>query len=74
MSRISDVRAMAYAEAPTLGTAIAMMAKRRMDLDAAMRQAALQQMPVTSEGAAETRAMEAITPAPVTQQLLDVKV
>ena len=74
MSGIGDIRAMAYAEAPTLGTALAQMAKRRMDLDAAMRQAALQEMPVASEGAAEVRAMEQITPVAATQQLLDVKV
>lgn len=70
----NDIRAIAYAEAPTLGTAIALMAKRRNDLDAAMRAATAQQMPVTSEGAAELRAIEAITPSPATQQLLDVKV
>jgi GTP-sensing pleiotropic transcriptional regulator CodY len=70
----TDIRAMAYSEATTLGVAMALMAKRRNDLDAAMRQAALQQMPVESEGAAEVRAIEAITRPAATQQLLDVKV
>jgi hypothetical protein len=53
---------------------MALMAKRRNDLDAAMRQAALQQMPVASEGAAEVRALQQITPPAATQQLLDVTV
>jgi len=70
----TDIRAIAYSEASTLGGAMALMAKRRNDLDAAMRAAAGAQMPVASQGAAEHRAIEAITPAPATQQLLDVKV
>jgi hypothetical protein len=71
----ADIRTLAYSEAPTLGVAIALMAKRRNDLDAAMRQAAAtQQMPVASEGAAEVRAIAQITPPAATQQLLDVKV
>jgi hypothetical protein len=74
MSAINDIRAVAYSEASTLGAAIALMAKRRNDLDAAMRAAALQQMPVESQGAAEIRALEQIEPVAATARLLDVVV
>jgi hypothetical protein len=74
MSSINDIRAIAYSEASTLGAAIALMAKRRNDLDAAMRAAAAQEMPVISQGAAEVRALERIEPVAATAHLLDVVV
>ena len=52
MSLDNAIRAIAFAEAPTLGVGIALIAKHRMDLDAALRAAELQQVPVTAEGAA----------------------
>lgn len=71
MSGASDIRAIAYSEASTMSAALALMAKRRNDLDAAMRAALSQQMPMATEGAAEERALRAIAPAPASQQLLD---
>ena len=71
MAGITDIRAIAYSEASTLGNAIALMAKRRNDLDAAMRAGATQPVPVVSEGAATERALADIQPAPATQHLLD---
>ena len=71
MAAINDIRAIAYAEAPTLGGAIALMAKRRNDLDAAMRAAAAQPMPMTTDGAIEARALEDLEPLPATRYLLD---
>jgi hypothetical protein len=63
MSTDLALRAIAYAEAPTLGVAIAQIAKHRMDIDATMRAAELQQLPVTAEGAAEERAIDKIAVA-----------
>jgi hypothetical protein len=57
------IRAIAFAEAPTLGVGIALIAKHRMDLDAALRAAELQQVPVTAEGAAEGRAVDRLAVA-----------
>jgi hypothetical protein len=57
MSIDNALRAIAYAEAPTLGVAIALIAKHRGELDAAMRAAEIQPAPVTSQGAAEDRAL-----------------
>ena len=71
MAAINDIRAIAYAEAPTLGAASALIAKRRNDLDAAMRAAAAQPMPLTNAGAIEARALEDLEPSPATQYLLD---
>lgn len=71
MAVLNDIRAIAYAEASTLSGAIALMAKRRNDLDAAMRAAAAQPMPMTNEGAVEARALQQIEPSPATRQLLD---
>ena len=71
MAVVNDIRAIAYAEASTLGAAIALIAKRRNDLDAAIRAAAAQPMPMTNEGAVEARALEQIEPSPATQHLLD---
>ncbi len=68
----SDIRAIAYSESPTLSGALALMAKRRNDLEAAVRAAASEPRPVATQGAVERRALEAITPAPATRQLLDV--
>ena len=71
MAAINDIRAIAYAEAPTLGGAIALMAKRRNDLDAAMRAAAAQPMPMTNDGAIEARALEELEPPSAMRYLLD---
>jgi hypothetical protein len=71
MAAINDIRAIAYSEASTLSAAMALMAKRRNDLDAAMRASADQPMPMTNDGAVEARALEQIEPTPATQQLLD---
>ena len=60
MSTDLALRAIAYAESPTLGVAIAQIAKHRMDVDAAMRAAELQDLPVASQGAAEDRAIDKI--------------
>ena len=57
MSLDNAIRAIAFAEAPTLGGGIALIAKHRLDLDAALRAAELRQPPVVSEGAAEERAL-----------------
>ena len=53
----------AHAEAPTLGTAIALIAKHRLELDAAMRAAELKHLPVATEGAAEQRAIAKLAAA-----------
>ena len=52
-----DIRAIAYAEAPTMGVGLAMMAKQRIELDQAIRAAEVTQTPVTSGNAAEGRAL-----------------
>jgi hypothetical protein len=51
------IRAIAYSEASTLGGAVALIAKHRNELDAALRAATADQKPVASEGAAEQRAL-----------------
>lgn len=58
------IRAIAYAEADTLGSAVALMAKHRNDLDAALRAAELKTMPVSTDGAALERALLKLEPAP----------
>ena len=63
MSLDNAIRALAYAEAPTLGTAIALIAKHRMDVDARMRAAEAQPSPVEAEGAAEGRALDRLAAA-----------
>jgi hypothetical protein len=63
MSTDLALRAIAYAEAPTLGVAIAQIAKHRIDVDAAMRAAELKELPVAAEGAAEERAVDKIAAA-----------
>jgi hypothetical protein len=65
------LRAIAYAESPTLGVAIAQIAKHRMDVDAAMRAAELQQLPVEAEGAAEDRAIDKIAVAAEAAHVVD---
>jgi hypothetical protein len=65
------LRAIAYAESPTLGVAIAQIAKHRMDVDAAMRAAELQSLPVTAEGAAEERAIDRIAVASEALHVVD---
>lgn len=67
----TSIRAISYAEAPTLGVAIAMIAKHRLDLDAALRAAELQQVPVTTDGAAEQRALGKVAGAAEAPRVLD---
>ncbi len=71
MSIDNAIRAISYAEAPTLGTAIALIAKHRMELDAALRAAELQQPPVAAEGAAEQRALAKLAAAAEGMHALD---
>jgi hypothetical protein len=71
MSLDNALRAIAFAEAPTLGVGIALIAKHRMELDAALRAAELQQLPVTSAGAATERAVEKIAAASEVPHALD---
>jgi hypothetical protein len=71
MSLDNAIRAISYAQAPTLGVAIAMIAKHRMDVDAAMRAAELQRAPVISAGAAEERAVEKVATAAEAFHALD---
>lgn len=63
MSLDNAIRAIAYSEAATLGTAIALIAKHRMEVDAALREAELRQAPVTTDGAAEERAVDKLAAA-----------
>jgi methylglyoxal synthase len=65
------LRAIAYAEAPTLSVGMALIAKHRMDVDAAMRAAELQQLPVAAEGAAEERAIDKIAVAAEALHVVD---
>ena len=71
MSLDNAIRAIAFAEAPTLGVGIALIAKHRGELDAAMRAAELQEPPVTSDGAATERAIEKIAAASEPAHVLD---
>lgn len=71
MSLDNAIRALAYAEAPTLGTAIALIAKHRMDVDARMRAAEIQQSPVAAEGAAESAALDEIAAAAEAMRVVD---
>jgi len=63
MSLDSTLRAIAYAESRTHGAAIAQIAKRRVDLDAALRAETLHDVPVTSKGAALERALATVETA-----------
>jgi hypothetical protein len=71
MSLDNAIRALSYAQAPTLGTAMALIAKHRMDVDAAMRAAEVRQAPVVAEGAAEQRAVESVTAAVEMMRVVD---
>ena len=62
MSVDNAIRAIAYAEAGTLGGAIALIAKHRNDLDAALRAAALKSPQKTANAAAVERALEHLEP------------
>ncbi len=73
MSLANTLRAMAFAEAPTLGAAIALIAKRRNDLAAALRAGETRAMPVETEGAAAARALRAIAADPASGHALDRK-
>lgn len=65
MSLDNAIRAIAYSEASTLGGAIALIAKHRNELDAALRAAATDQKPVVTDGAAEQRALLDMATEPV---------
>lgn len=69
MSFDNSIRAIAYAEAATLGSAIALIAKHRMDVDAAVRAAELKTMPVATEGAATERAIQTLAATVETHKL-----
>lgn len=71
MSLDNAIRAIAYSEAPTLGAAIALIAKHRNELDAALRAAETQDKPVTTEGAATERALLEMATASVPAHALD---
>jgi hypothetical protein len=71
MSIDNAIRAISYAEAPTLGTAIALIAKHRMELDAALRAAELEVRPVAAEGAAEQRALMRVAASAEAQRVVD---
>ena len=71
MSTDLALRAIAYAEAPALSVGMALIAKHRMDVDAAMRAAELQQLPVAAEGAAEERAIDKIAVAAEALHVVD---
>ena len=64
MSLDNAIRAIAYAESSTLGGAVALIAKHRNELDAALRAASLEDKPVKSEGAAAERALEKLAADP----------
>lgn len=51
------IRAIAFAEAQTLGGALALVAKHRGELEAALRDAGHEPAPVASPGAAVERAL-----------------
>ena len=71
MSTELALRAIAYAEAPTLGLAMAQIAKHRMDVDAAMRAAELELLPLSAHGAAEERAVARVAVAAEALHLVD---
>ena len=48
MSVDNAIRAIAYSEAPTLGAAIALIAKHRNQFDAALHAAGTEQIPVNT--------------------------
>lgn len=75
MSIDNSIRAIAYSEADTLAAAVALVAKRRNDLEAAMRADATRTMPVATEGAAAERAVEELAAEPaLTHHVLDRRV
>ena len=71
MSLDNAIRALSYSEAPTLSTAIALIAKHRMDVDAAMRVAELRHLPVAAEGAAEQRAVDKVAASTQAMRAVD---
>lgn len=71
MSLDNAIRAIAFSEASTLSGAVALIAKHRNDLDAALRAAAVRDMPVDSEGAATERALDRIETPPEPGHSLD---
>ncbi len=64
MSLDNAIRAIAFSEARTLGGAIALIAKHRNDLDAALRAAEVKSPQKTTKIAALERALEQISPLP----------
>jgi hypothetical protein len=71
MSLDNAIRAIAFSEATTLSGAVALIAKHRNDLDAALRAAAAQDMPVDTEGVATERALSKIKAPPAPGHSLD---
>ncbi len=71
MSLDNAIRALSYSEAPTLGAAIALIAKHRMELDAALRVEQLRESPVAGEGAAEQRALAKVTATAEAMRIVD---
>jgi hypothetical protein len=67
------IRAIAFAEAPTLGGALALVAKHRGELEAALRDAGHDAAPLANPGAAVERALlrigEAARPVPVPHRI-----
>ena len=71
MSIDNAIRAIAFSEASTLSGAVALIAKHRNDLDAALRAAAAKDMPVVTDGAATERALSKIEAPPEPGHSLD---
>ena len=71
MSLDNAIRAIAFSEASTLSGAVALIAKHRNDLDAALRAAELKQMPVAARNTATERALETIQQPSAPGQALD---
>ena len=71
MSLDNAIRAIAYSDAPTLGVAIALIAKHRNELDAALRAAETETKPVASEGAATERALLEMATGPTVVHTLN---
>ena len=63
MSLDSALRSIAYSESRTHGAAMVQIARRRMNLEAAMRANALHEAPVASKGAALERALASLETA-----------
>lgn len=71
MSLDNAIRAIAYSEAPTLAGAVALIAKHRNELDAALRASETEHKPVDTEGAAAERALLDMSAGPPIVHALD---